>query len=401
MSNYRAWLSALISVVASLGVSALLLWLMLPLLDSFDAAAAEPLRLEARDFETALAAAVLADARGEGVPRPGRGDTVLRAYPRFRAEDYPFFQLDLDGVDETAEVFLFWRTVGSSDQLHVLPLGNAGDGMGWYAPGSDPAWQGTINELSVGAFGGSERGIPALESLALRSASRATTVERLWWQWTRFEPWQMSTINVYSGAGRDTPLRPTAAAGAWLLLAAPFLWLAAWRLKWPRPVWLSACLVLVFIPWFGLDRLWQAQLDRQLEVTKNRFGGLAQAGKHEREMDADLQQYAERLKRRLPAVSDTRLFLLHDSVGHNFWRLRMQYHLLPYNIYNYGRRLQSAGTFEAGDFILVLEAVEGLRFDADSGRLSDGEHRIAVERMDRHPSGTLFRVSGEAGRADS
>ena len=75
-----------------------------------------------------------------------------------------------------------------------------------------------------------------------------------------------------------------------------------------------------------------------------------------------------------------------------FERLRLQYHLLPHNVYNFGQ-YPPAGAAVAGDFILVLGAIPGLSFDEREQVLRWPDERpLPAVALDRSRSGVLYRV---------
>ena len=249
---------------------------------------------------------------------------------------------------------------------------------------------------SVTSSGGDSSAAPELRELSSHPSTRSTLVKRVWSEWTHFEPWQMSSVNRYAGALGEVLIHPAAAFSIWVAFALVIQLVGAWLLRLPRRALVYAVLVVVLVPWVGLDRLWQSQLDQQVQVTRDRFGGITQASKHRREMDADLQRYAARLRQRIPESADQRLFILHDSRGHNYWRLRLQFHLLPMNVYNFGGRLLPAGKMRPGDHVLVLDRIEGLQFEAECGVLAGAEQQWPAVRVDRHPFGRLYRLEDGA-----
>jgi hypothetical protein len=390
-SNNRAWLTALASAGVSLCLGALSLWLILPLVDGRPAGAGGSMAMKVSDFEPVPAAAVLRDVPAAERPSPARLSMMLTAAPSIEAAQFPLLEVDVSMTDSESRLYLFWRRADRPDTLFSLLLDGAGVGTSWHEPALHAEWRGTIEQLAIAGFGAGRAFVPDLGGLRLHGGGRGARVAQLRWYWTRFEPWQMSTINKVPGARSGAPLSPTSAALTWALLSMLFLTLCYGLLRGPRKPWLVAALAVVFVPWIGLDRLWQARLDWQLELTESRFGGLTQAEKHSRELDSDLQRFASRVAERVPAGPEHRVFLLHDSKGHNFWRLRLQYHLLPRNIHNFGRGLPVL-QLEAGDFILVLHDIAGLRFDRSEGTLSDQHGSVPVERLLLRPGGALYRV---------
>lgn len=403
-----AWPRALIGALASLLVGAVLVWLALPI--SYPDWAGEgralaPLKFSGEDFQPIFASAVLADVAAADMPVVEGRRFVLLTATRFAAENYPQLMIDLESLASGAAVVLFWRTAEQPDKVASVELQAASGGVSWHTLADHPAWTGSISSVALGAFGAMARERLELNEAVFRSATRRALVERSWAQWHQFDPWRMSSLNRYAGARGDVIVHPAAALSAWASASVLLFLAAAWRFRLPRRALIPGLLIVLFLPWIGLDRIWQLQLDRQLEATRDQFSGLSQDEKHRREMDAGLQRYAARLAQVLPADGDRRIFVLHDSKGHDYWRLRLQFHLLPRNVYNFGHELLPAGQMRPGDHVLLLDRIDGIRFDARRGELTDGQHRWRARLIDRQPFGSLFQLEepdpkgdpGEAG----
>ena len=83
-------------------------------------------------------------------------------------------------------------------------------------------------------------------------------------------------------------------------------------------------------------------LDEPLYVQYLYFYGDLFSGKtmHERHLadeDSEFYSYAKRLKAEVLPAKPSRIFILHESLEHDYERLKTQFYLLPHNIYNYGR----------------------------------------------------------------
>jgi hypothetical protein len=148
----------------------------------------------------------------------------------------------------------------------------------------------------------------------------------------------------------------------------------------------------------ALDGLWQSRLVDQVELTQARFAGLSTSAKKNRELDSDLRLQSRQILAELEPLRGKRVFLVHDSRGHHFFRLRAQYHLLPLNVFNFGRGLPDPADVRAGDYLLVLDGSERIRFDAGSRMLRDGTLEMPARRRERLPRMTLYRLDPEAGR---
>ena len=89
------------------------------------------------------------------------------------------------------------------------------------------------------------------------------------------------------------------------------------------------------------------------------------------------------------------MFILHDSVGHNFDRLKMQYYLLPHNVYNYGS-LPPGELVKEGDYVLVLGAIAGLEYSSEESALKWGSHgRLPATLKHAHARGNLYLVGAK------
>lgn len=392
--NRRAWLFTPVSALLSLGLGLIALWSLLPLAypDSFDGGgASEPLFLSGQDLVRAPASAWLSDAKGDLsqlTAPPGQG--VFRVGVEFDAKRYPQLVLDITRLSSNTSIYLLWRTVESPDEVSLSELHGIREGTSWHSLAEREEWRGTISEIALMAERGQARALLRLSSARFLGATRKALAERSWSQWTRFDPWKMSSPNRYPGARGDVVLYPTAAFSAWSSLSLLLFLLVAWRMRAPRPAFAAGALMILFLPWFGLDRLWQSQLDRQVDATRDQFGGLTQAQKHGRELDTEIQNFATRIAQVLPAGADSRVFILHDSRGHNFWRLRLHFHLLPSNIYNFGHELLPE--MKPGDYAVLLGEFDNLRFDAARGLLHDGEQAWKAKLIDRHRDGRVFRL---------
>lgn len=393
-ANRRAWLLAPTCVLLTLGLSAIVLWFLLPHAypQSFSGGGdSAPLAIPGQAFTRAPAAAWLADASGEAsklAAVPGR--TVLRAGVELDAGAFPQLELELAEFPPGTRLHLLWRSGQSGGGVFSTELTGVTEGSSWHSLADRTQWKGAIVEIGLIAVGGPQRSVPRVAGAHFHGAGRRALIERLKAQWTRFEPWRMGSLNRYAGARGDVILHPAGAFMAWSALALMLFLALARYLRLPRSALAAGALLVLFLPWMGLDRLWQAQLEGQLAATHDRFGGLTQAEKHEREMDVEIQHYAERLERIFPKRPEHRIFLLHSSKGHNFWRLRLQFHLLPRNIYNFGLALLSE--MRAGDHVLVLGEIDRIRYDEAQGVLSDGERAWRAQLVDRSAYGRVFRL---------
>jgi hypothetical protein len=148
---------------------------------------------------------------------------------------------------------------------------------------------------------------------------------------------------------------------------------------------------IVLLVWLSLDLLWQRNLAWQLAETKYLFAGKTQHQKHLADREAELYQYAQHLKDNILPDPGVKIYLLHDSEGLNYRRLKAQYYLLPHNIFNYDT-LPRLSKIRGGDYLLVLDAIEALSYLPENGQLQWGQRKLDVALVDQNEIGQLYLV---------
>lgn len=412
----RGWLCPVLILCPPL-LALALLWAGLPLLypDSLrDTPGAGAQLYRGADFKAAVArrssrqddALVIQSMRPALHGGSWVGEAVFQLETTLRAQPYSQFRLNLEGLQPDQSVYLLWRSSSFPGQQQALELERDADGISWHSlPGAD-SWEGEISQLAIGVFGPPRSPALKMRGLELHGSARAVVARRMLWEWQQFKPWIQSSANRYPGFRGEIILPPAAAAGLWAGLSLLLL-LAGLGLRMllsqrgrqravggpPRRAIVAAVLASIVLPWLALDGLWQGQLERQLQATRERFGGLTQAQKHTREDDARLQDWADSVKQQLAPLRGKRLFLLNDEDrGHQYHRLRLQFHLLPLNVYNFGRKLLPPGQMRPGDHVLLLQPASAVRFDPRSSQLEDGEYRYRATQLDSYAKGQLFRL---------
>jgi hypothetical protein len=234
-----------------------------------------------------------------------------------------------------------------------------------------------------------------LKSLSLHEPSIANWLRARRDDWFHFSPWQLVDINFLRAHGLGTAPRLVPAVLTACAIAAILFLATRGGPRRPR-----APLVLALVlaaGWLLLDAAWQRKLLLQLAVTRDSFGGVPAAARPERDIDAHLFALSQRLAPQLPLDPSRRVFLLHAAKGHQYDRLKLQYHLLPRNVFNFGSSLPEPGTFRAGDHVLLLGSVPGVDFDGTSGLLRGDDRALAASPVDVSDAATLYRL--EAGAA--
>lgn len=313
------------------------------------------------------------------------------------AADFPLLEYTIDGKHPGLSLYIIWRNSASPEKLFSHSLDFSTDPSASVDLSNSPGWQGKIIEIGIDLYGDLRGQAVVLHQLTLRGFTPISRLQALWSEWTAFSPWDQGSINHLPGSRTAALPSPTVVALAWVVLSLVLLF-AINRLTRQRHM-PASYIALVLIPWLLLDGLWQYRLSRQLDESRFLFAGKSQHEKHLSDIDSEIYSYARQLKEYLPAPGSTRIFILHDSDGHEYSRLKTQYYLLPHNVFNFGRTPPALGV-RGDDFILALGDNPALRHEASSHVLAWDEGRsLPVEEIMVHPRGRLYRVSEAAASA--
>jgi len=320
------------------------------------------------------------------------GQAVVHRPVHLDAADYAYATISLEGLAPTQQARLAWKAREGEVTTPVtarLPW----TGRGEITIALPAAWRGSISEIGLLVAGDPGSALQA-NSLTLHEPSITNWLRARRDDWLHFGPWQLVDINFLRAHGLGTAPRLVPAVLAACALIA-VLALVAGRGHRRRRAPLALALALA-AGWLLLDADWQRKLLLQLGVTRDTFGGVATADRSERDIDAHLFALAQQLAPHLPADPSRRVFLLHAAKGHQYDRLKLQYHLLPRNVFNFGSSLPAPGTFRAGDHVLLLGSLPDVAFDAASGLLSDDDRALAASPVDVSDAAALYRLDVEA-----
>ncbi|MDX1733209.1 MAG: hypothetical protein R3228_02545 [Halioglobus sp.] len=317
---------------------------------------------------------------------------ILSLAVELMAQDYPVLTYRIGSWQQGTHVYLFWRNADNPGEIFRTGLYRAQGERATLDLAAVDDWRGTITEVGIDIYGDLPNGEPLqITSLSFQPFSRQELLRVVRSQWSAFPGWTQNSINHLPGRAEGAIASQAAAAAAWagcalLLLGIAFLL--------QKRIDTTSAVIAVLIPWIGLDLAWQRQLSVQVTETKATFSGKSVHEKHLASGDGALYQYARYLKEEVLPEPGQRIFLLHDSKGHNFWRLRAQYHLLPHNIHNFWKYPDQTYV-RTGDYLLVLGEVPWLKFHPDKQLLRWGPKRLLqVQHLDRHELGDVYRVVG-------
>lgn len=345
--------------------------------------------INAADLITRIGAADAHDATGLAVTRLAGDRAIFTQHLTLQARDYDFLQYSMAGRNPGQRIYLIWRTAENPADIFNQALSWSEDKTSTVRLQGHPDWQGTITEVGLDIYG-ELRGQPLIISdFEFLPGSISGLLSTIWTQWTAFTGWSQKSIN-YLGSPRSELPTATEAAAAWTALAIILLYLARAPGR-AQPLVILG--VTILVPWLSLDLLWQRELNTQQAETRYLFSGKTMHERHLADEDSDIYRYTNRLKASVLPQTPSRLFILHDSVGHDYERLKTQYYLLPHNIYNYGR-FPKVKSLVQGDFILVLGTIPGVSYSEGSQKLTWGKgQQLQARLLDRDERGLLLVVS--------
>lgn len=386
-----AW-AAVALVLSGLIVAAVLWWLLPRLYPEVTLGAGRALEIQGSRF---------AVPEGRGATRV-RDATRVRALEEQRvvfvtrvflpAAQAPVLRLALSGGHPDLVTELYWLAADAPDEPRFLRLHRGDAAVTRHRLGGREGWSGQIVELGVVLSGMHAIEPVRLESVAFEPARRTALARLLWQQWRLLQPWRLGSTNHYRGVPEGAPLPPTPVAAAWALGALLVLATVARLRRWRFSTTLPPVMAAVMAPWLALDGLWQARLAEQLNATQARFGDMSQSEKRAMQDDALLQREAATVLDALAPVRGKRLFLLRDAVGHDYHRLRLQHHLLPLDVYNFGTTLPDPNDVRAGDHLALLDDPAAVRFDPRREVLTDGQVTLPAEPVLAGQRVALYRL---------
>ena len=323
-----------------------------------------------------------------------RRQAVLSLRRQLDSEAYRFLTIDMSQLPSGMAATVFWRKSGQAqgDALYSQPVPANVAGATTLDMTRNPAWMGPLAEIGLLLAGDPESRELHFSGISLAGGGVGPALGSLLTQWTGFRRFDQTTINRVSATFTAGALSPIPVAAVWAGLALLLVLVAGWLGKAaPRITYL----LVVLTVWVSLDLLWQRQLSAQLQLSQQLFQGRSVAERHGRDFDSALYDYAQQLKSSGLPATPARLFMLHNSRGHNFQRLKLQYYLLPHNIYNLGT-LPPEGAVREGDYILALVPVPGLEFHGGRSLLRwRGGGRVPATLEHSHPMGKLFRIAAD------
>ena len=318
------------------------------------------------------------------------GEGILETDVMLRAAEKPLLRVTVRGMQPSLRMVLYWRVADRPGAVFGVPLQQTRDGSYWFNLQQSADWRGQITTVALGVYGETGHTPFYLDRMSFSPISASAVAATIWDEWTGLRGWSHRSINAIRGVMPTALQYPTPAFAACALIAALLLAVIA------RFIPIISSLgfaVVIMVPWLALDGLWQLELSTQLARTHYQFAGKSMPDKHRAGLSPDLYEYAQHLQQKVMPKVGTRVFLLEDTPRMTYRRLKLQYFLLPHNIYNYDR-LPRLSSLREGDYILSLGEIPELLFDEGAGQLRWQSFKVPAVRLDSHPLGNVYRVGG-------
>lgn len=308
----------------------------------------------------------------------------------FKAENFPYLEYSVSGQNPETFVYFIWRSATNPEETSYIPLPRVSDEPQIQILDGHPEWQGSITEIGIDVYGELRDSTPVVDHLTLLTTSPWYLLRAIWGEWAGLEIWTQRSAHHLMGGPDDPILARPLAMACWAAGALVLLGLARWTLRVDTGM---AALLAILLPWLVTDMLWQRNLSAQLEATRELYSGKTPHEKKLVSRDGALYEYALRLKREVLPAPGAKIYLLHDSPRRFYTRLKMQYYLLPHNIYNFGK-YPMPEHLRDGDYLLELEEIPGLEYDEATGTLRWRDQSLPITRVDTDAKGSLYLFEG-------
>lgn len=262
----------------------------------------------------------------------------------FQADDYPYVNWVITDAAPGVEMELLWHT--AENRTFTRPFVWVPHNESPLQMAEDKNWRGQITGLALVIKGTLATPI-TVAGISLGSASSQRAPLNTVKKWFALDRWKGTSINYVDEDAVEQGAPPVLTIAAIILLAlASYLILAKIRIL---PLNIAVVWGMMFFCWLALDVRWQANLFRQLDLTRQQFSGKSWEDKHLAAEDGQLFDLMQKIKTKLQPTQ-SHVFLFADDA---YTRGRSAYHLLPLNVMS-SRDLFSAGQFKSGDFIIIL-----------------------------------------------
>ncbi len=301
------------------------------------------------------------------------------------AGKYRYLQFDLSPIklNEGLPLF-FWRSADSG-QLHTTPLEeNILDHLDL---GRHQQWRGRISEFGF-MFQGNDDQVWHLLDVAFYPDNQAQSLTSILSDWLELEVWSQHSVNYINGGAANSRWSLGILVASWVALSLLLYWLLA-RMA-GQSLDGKRVAAILLMGWMLLDVRWLYNLLQQAQVTREVYAGKTLDEQYRAGMDADYYAYFQRLMTRVLPEDPQFLYVLDNNT--DYYRAKLPWLLAPHNVFNRDQYPRPEYAAKSG-YVLVLEAIPGLRFDRSGRVLRWGQNsQLPVEPVDQDPLGVLYRI---------
>jgi hypothetical protein len=285
-------------------------------------------------------------------------------------------------------LYLFFRRDNDPLIERTLLNGLGRQGQYFVDMSTNLKWQGDITEIGLDFYGDSRSRELLVSGIRIEPQAWDNIFLKAYYELLSVQGWTSSSINQMAPE--------ISVSTATLLTAMIILWSAVGILCFGRSASKNPAKLVVwlFVPWLLADLRWQLALSQKPDSPHVNSVKLRGELPYISQRDAEIHEFGKIIKEQLKDLKHVRLFLLHNSNwsgGHNYERLRLQYHLLPLNVYNFDRFIPPLHA-RAGDYVVVLGPVPGLIYDEQNKEIVWGENVTKVRQIANVSHGHLFQI---------
>ncbi|MBA6414065.1 hypothetical protein H2508_13180 [Parahaliea sp. F7430] len=325
-------------------------------------------------------------AKGNSLDKLDDGRGLIISYSNFNADNYPVVALNIHGAHSGVTTYLVWKLRGGNQKLNYTKINPSLIGTTYVDLSDNQEWNGIITEVGLDVYGDLRDQTLSIKDIRAEAPTTLNVLRVLRSEWLSFKPWNHSSINSLKWLTKSQLNSPTVFTALWALTAFVYLLIL------PIRVVPTHYIFLLIIPWAALDLVWQLQLTYQARQTYSQYSGLSYKEKRYSESDSALYKYSERIKNKISFQKEDRLFIVHNSKGHNYQRLKLQYYLLPTNIFNLGNQIPVGRHAKIGDYILVLGEHSSIEYSKSNKFLKQENRELKATIVDSDELGTLYRI---------
>jgi hypothetical protein len=305
----------------------------------------------------------------------------------FDAQLYRFARVRVNGAYPGGGLVLVWRSNRIDGKVNRLPVISSGGRILPVTLTSLDGWSGKISGLGLVARG--PMGGPlAIERVDLEPSSVWTTIDSMVSDWLEFEPWDGGSIHFMAGGNPSLryPL-PFFLGISFIVSLALYLVLVALG---NATFAFQAVLAMALFGWVAIDARWQANLWRQLDITRFQYAGKAWVDKRRAAEDGANFEFMRVAKEKI-GTTPAHVYVFSED---EFDRVRGAYHLYPLNVHVRTKiaALYPSNAYKPGD-VIVLYRKRATQYVPSSKTLRwDGTQEVRAEMIYFDAGSAVFRV---------